>query len=220
MKTGAAFLFFLFALALGVSAECTIPADGLVLGSSTTLCPGNYSVSGMMVEGTNIDLSCQGTVLEGSGEGVGIAVLDSYGVSIRDCTLRNYEIGIGVRNSASVSLTGNTLGSSKFGVAVMGSGGIDAQNNTFLGTLTERMITVPEEESMAAPETGEETASAQVSGQDARAQEPGTIAAPAPGEKEEPPAPRKRPVPTAPAIIIAAILILGVLVEGYKRTKK
>lgn len=220
MKKGAAFLFFLLALASAASAECAVPADGLVVESSAALCPGNYSVSGMTVQGTNIGLLCQGTLLEGNGEGIGIAVLDSKGVGIRNCTLQNYEIGIGVRRSAGVSLIGNTLGSSKFGVAVMGSTDVDAQDNTFLDTLAERMIAVPEEGGLTIRETGEEDAPGQESGQDAPAQESDTTAAPTPQEKKKPIAPRKRPQPIAPALIIAAILLIGVLVEGYKRMRK
>lgn len=56
-----------------------------------------------------VTLDCDGAVLIGEGRGIGIYVLRSNNVTIRDCEVRNYDIGIRIEDARNVTLEGNYL---------------------------------------------------------------------------------------------------------------
>jgi cysteine-rich repeat protein/parallel beta-helix repeat protein len=56
-----------------------------------------------------VTLDCDGAVLIGEGRGVGINVLRSHNVTIKDCEVRNYDIGIKVKDARNLTLEGNYL---------------------------------------------------------------------------------------------------------------
>lgn len=99
---------------------CVLPYDGMQITEDTLLCPGTYTIKDEDSQGVinigadNVILDCNCAVLDGvdggsysSLMGFGIRV-SGDGVTVKDCTLRNYQFGI-VTNGDSVIITGNKL---------------------------------------------------------------------------------------------------------------
>jgi parallel beta-helix repeat protein/cysteine-rich repeat protein len=68
---------------------------------------GHYGTITIAKNGVTLD--CDGAVIIGEGRGIGIYVLRSHNVTIKDCELRNYDIGIKIEDARNITLTGNYL---------------------------------------------------------------------------------------------------------------
>ena len=128
-----AIVLTLFSLiATGVSAACTIPSDGLTLIANTTLCSGTYyldDVGGnglIILDSTDMTITCNGTTLIGQGNGYAFnnPSFGDDGVTIQGCSISNYSTGIYFAASShyasfyNLSIWNNTVN----GIYVKGNG--------------------------------------------------------------------------------------------------
>jgi parallel beta-helix repeat protein len=117
--------------------------------SDTTLENGTYCIDDSGLDGavvitaSNVSLDCNGATILGTGGGYGIYVPDSLqGVTVRNCTVRNYRYGIYLDNSNSHNLISNTLSMNGYGILLGSSSGNLIRNNvtisnTFAGLYLE-----------------------------------------------------------------------------------
>lgn len=83
-------IFFVLSLA-NVYAGCVVPTDGMVITEDTTFCPGFYNLPfGVEIGASNIELDCNGTILNGTG--AGIWARQQSNVVIKNCNLIGYGI--------------------------------------------------------------------------------------------------------------------------------
>ena len=74
---------------------CITPTDGMLINESVVLCPGVYNLpNGIKINADNIEVICNGTVLNGTGSGNGIENNGYDNVTVRNCKIENYERGI------------------------------------------------------------------------------------------------------------------------------
>lgn len=97
-------LMILFALVPVASAQCVTPTDGMVVSSSTTLCPGKYNLpNGLTIDGLYINLWCQGATLNGvDGTGYGVTIYEQNFVTLYDCNIANYSQAVYIGDSQRV----------------------------------------------------------------------------------------------------------------------
>lgn len=94
---------------------CVVPYDNLVINESTTLCQDDYRINDtswhgnggldgvIVINGSNVVLDCNGSVLRGNDEGWGIVVHTRdaerrENITIKNCDVGNYGISIFARN--------------------------------------------------------------------------------------------------------------------------
>jgi PKD repeat protein len=86
---------------------CVVPYDDMMIDSDTKLCHGNYTINdqgsaGVIIINTdNVELDCNGAILNGDGTGVGI--MFNNGVShakLHNCIVLNYHEGISLQENA------------------------------------------------------------------------------------------------------------------------
>jgi parallel beta-helix repeat protein len=95
-------------VSLSLNLNCTIPTNDLEVSSNITLCPGTYNVADtgstgvIIVKSSNINISCDSTIMVGSGNtegGKAIYGKDYNNVVIEGCEFRDYGRGIHLINS-------------------------------------------------------------------------------------------------------------------------
>ncbi len=83
--------------------------------SDTALCPAQYLMDdygdygAIIIKATGVTLDCQGAILVGEGRGVGILNFRSNDVTIKDCTVRGYDVGLRLQDARNVNLVGNQI---------------------------------------------------------------------------------------------------------------
>jgi len=86
---------------------CVVPYDDMMIDSDTKLCHGNYTINdqgsaGVIIINTdNVELDCNGAILNGDGTGVGI--MFNNGIShakLHNCIVLNYHEGILLQENA------------------------------------------------------------------------------------------------------------------------
>ncbi|MEK6846029.1 MAG: FG-GAP repeat protein, partial [Nanoarchaeota archaeon] len=87
-------------VSLGLNLSCTAPYDDLLLTANTVLCPGTFEISdggssGVIRISTAYNLTCDNTIIKGTGSGTGIALGGGDDFTISGCTVRDYDRGIG-----------------------------------------------------------------------------------------------------------------------------
>jgi len=100
--------------------NCTDPTltPRMLLTQDTTLCPETYYMSNsiqLLVDGITLD--CNGAVLIGSG-GDGVYAYEVDGVTIKDCTLTNYDKAIYLRKSRNDIVINNEVYSNIMGLQI------------------------------------------------------------------------------------------------------
>jgi len=105
----------LLLLSQSFASSCVVPYDNLVINESTTLCQGDYQINDttwhgnggldgvIIINGSNVVLDCNGSVLRGNDEGWGIIVNTRdaerrENITIKNCDVGNYGISIFARN--------------------------------------------------------------------------------------------------------------------------
>ena len=87
--------------------NCTAPYDDLQIERNTLLCPGTYEIAdggsyGVIRMGwpnESGNLTCDNTIIKGTGTGVGINIRDVDNVKISGCTVRDYATALQADNS-------------------------------------------------------------------------------------------------------------------------
>lgn len=98
-----------------IGKTCIAPPNGMSIHESTVFCGGRYSLAeGLMVEGDNIILDCDGAVLTGAGEGYGV-LLRGNNNHVKDCIVEHYHYGTYIEGQDN-SLEGLTLRNNDYGV--------------------------------------------------------------------------------------------------------
>ncbi len=103
-------------LLIPAALACVVPRDGMMIGKSVDFCTDVYYLDkGILIEGKNLNLDCNGAVLKSWKGGRGISIEHSANVTITNCRVVNYNIGLHVRNSTEVYLEDNHLVKNKIG---------------------------------------------------------------------------------------------------------
>ncbi|MCD6549828.1 right-handed parallel beta-helix repeat-containing protein [Candidatus Micrarchaeota archaeon] len=152
----------------GGGVSCVVPVDGMIVYHDTVLCSGEYRLPrGIRIEGHNITLTCNGTVLVGNGPGDGNSgIIVSYGrenkvvgcevvnytngifvahspdTNITECTVRETDKGIIIRDSLSNEVEGCNVTSSGTGVYIENSDHVIVRESRITDTLNNDPIYV------------------------------------------------------------------------------
>ncbi|MBU4263961.1 MAG: right-handed parallel beta-helix repeat-containing protein [Proteobacteria bacterium] len=109
----------------GIGDQCEIG----VITKDTVLDKGIYYINDYEKKGavrfgaSKVSLDCNGSIIIGNGSGYGIYLPSSYGMlTIKNCTLRNYEYGIYLDKSGENQLLRNTLEQNSVGIILGGAG--------------------------------------------------------------------------------------------------
>lgn len=99
----------------GCKSDCTTClqlASNINMTSDTTLCRQVFNVDDYGPEGViviqfpGVTLNCDGATLQGSGGNVGIYVMQSSNVTVKNCTVTGYDVGIKIVDSLNVHFAG------------------------------------------------------------------------------------------------------------------
>ncbi len=104
-----------------------------VVDEDTEFCSGNISIpSQMMVLADNIEISCNGSVLECSDPMMhGFLIENRGGVSVNGCHIKNCQNAIYVKDSSNIKLIDNFLEENKIGIALEKSSEMNVVDNLF-----------------------------------------------------------------------------------------
>ena len=99
----------------------------------TVLCTKEYylpaSSPALLIDGNNINLDCQGSVIRGDGNGEGLFI-NTENVSVKNCEFRNYEDGILIDSASKVVLDKNNLIDNLNGINIYQSSYVHITDNT------------------------------------------------------------------------------------------
>jgi hypothetical protein len=110
--------FLIFVLIAPAVFACVIPTDGMVVRESVVFCSDVYYLSnGITIKGSDIEISCKGTVLKSFTGGDGISIENSNNVTVKGCRINGYDVGFNVVNATSVFLSDNHLVKNKVGAS-------------------------------------------------------------------------------------------------------
>ncbi len=90
--------------------------------SEDMLCEGNALVLGA----DNITIDCDGKIINGSGQGVGIQAEGHSGITIRNCVIQQFQIGVKIKDSMGNTIENNTI--TKNGLSTPNLSGIHFEN--------------------------------------------------------------------------------------------
>ncbi len=105
-------LLFLFLLLVSapIALACIVPENGMRAEGIVELCSGVFYLDkGIVINSSNVLLSCNEAVLKSWAGGVGISITSSSNVTVKNCQITGYDIGFRVRNSTWVFLHDNHL---------------------------------------------------------------------------------------------------------------
>ena len=130
----------LIAGAINTDVEAIAPTQISNCGNSSVdgerlVLTGNISNSGdcILIEHSNVTLDCNGFMIDGvSDTGIGVKVM-ADGVTVKNCTIRNFSIGINLVNSDGSTITKNTL--------ILNDLGIDLESSSDDNTITANNLT-------------------------------------------------------------------------------
>jgi len=87
---------------------CVNPTNGQIITESITFCSGIFNlVAGVSIEASDIVVTCQGTVLNGTGAGNGISASNLDNITVEGCTVSNYAEGIYFLDSTNAIVSNN-----------------------------------------------------------------------------------------------------------------
>jgi len=110
--------FWFFLLLVPSVFACVVPTDGMIVRESLTFCSDVYYFpNGIIVRGSDIEISCRGTILKSFTGGSGISIENSNNVTVKGCRLNGFDVGFDVQNATSVFLSDNHLVKNKVGVS-------------------------------------------------------------------------------------------------------
>lgn len=95
-------------LQLGMEGNIDITSD-------TYLCPAQYVMDdygdygAIIIKASGVTLDCQGAILVGEGRGVGVLNFRSNDVTIKDCTIRGYDVGVRIQDAKDVDIADNWI---------------------------------------------------------------------------------------------------------------
>lgn len=108
--------FWIFLLLASSVLACVDPTDGMVVRESVAFCSDVYYLSnGITIKGSDIEVSCRGTVLISFTGGEGISIENSNNVTVKGCRVNGFDVGFDVKNATSVFLSDNHLVKNKIG---------------------------------------------------------------------------------------------------------
>jgi len=108
--------FLIFLLLTPMVFACVVPTDGMVVRESAVFCSDVYYLpNGIKIKGSDIEISCRGTVLKSFTGGNGISIENSNNVTVKGCRINGYDTGFKVSNATSVFLSDNHLVKNKVG---------------------------------------------------------------------------------------------------------
>jgi len=111
--------------------ECTIPSDGMLIDESVILCSGTYNLeNGITINANDVTVTCDETVLNGTGSNNGIYLGSKQRVTVTGCTVQNYNHGIYLSTSSFNTLTNNTVSNNYNGILLTGGTVNNLINNT------------------------------------------------------------------------------------------
>jgi len=91
-------------ISLGLNLSCTTPTENInYISSSTTFCPGTYSVDQIRINGNNIVLTCVNTIIQkklGSSEDAGIYIYGLSHILIDSCNVNNFYDDVQISGSS------------------------------------------------------------------------------------------------------------------------
>jgi VWFA-related protein len=107
----------------GPGCDCLAPKDNLIMNSNTKFCAESYTIPlGISIGANSITLDCNGAILQGNGADDGITLLNYDYVTVKNCSLQNYENGIYLTGTVTYSnITSNMLSNNKLDIFLSGS---------------------------------------------------------------------------------------------------
>jgi parallel beta-helix repeat protein len=120
------------------------PAENLSLNRSITFCPGTFNmVFGVRINSSNIIVSCNQTVINGTLSNTGINITNLVNVTVRQCSFLTFSSNIFLGNVSGSTIFNNTaLSASSIGISLTSSvSNTISNNNASLNVVGVRLIT-------------------------------------------------------------------------------
>ncbi len=99
-----------------------MPHQGMVITKNTILASGNYTdlYNGIEIGADNIEVICNNTILDLKGDpnNEAFRIIGRKNVTIRGCSIHNYQYGISIEDSKDIYLTENTVAGNIIGIWV------------------------------------------------------------------------------------------------------
>ncbi|MBN2446045.1 MAG: right-handed parallel beta-helix repeat-containing protein [Phycisphaerae bacterium] len=97
----------LWAATLTVSAQCTVPTDGMVVTSDTTFCTGIYYLpNGITISADGLTVGGGNTTIYGDDVGYGIQASGRANLTVQNLTVRDYDHGMHFYDCDDLTVTG------------------------------------------------------------------------------------------------------------------
>lgn len=109
------FTLISFIILLGAASACEVPYDDMQITTSTVLCTGVYNLldpgnDGVIrISADNVVLDCNGSTLQGQGQGKAIFNWGKHDITVKNCTVRTYENGIEFQSSNNSKFIENSV---------------------------------------------------------------------------------------------------------------
>ncbi|RLC20296.1 MAG: hypothetical protein DRH93_13950 [Deltaproteobacteria bacterium] len=111
--------------------------------TDTDLCPGEYHMDDygdygvIIIKASDITLNGHGAILIGEGRGVGIVNFRSNNVTIKNCTIKGYDVGLRIEDASNVTLQQNLIcGNSQRNIELIDASDIHGYNPSLAATTT------------------------------------------------------------------------------------
>jgi hypothetical protein len=115
----------------------------IVITTDTDLCPGEYRMDdygdygAIIIKASGITLNGHGAILIGEGRGVGIVNFRSNNVTIKNCTIKGYDVGLRIEDARNVTLQQNLIcGNGQRNIELIDASDIHGYNPSLAATTT------------------------------------------------------------------------------------
>lgn len=109
-------------LTIIVNNDCEEPQYSMIVRKTMKFCPGTYFIPyGLEIDMNNIEIDCNGAIIEGNYTADGIFINKQQGVTLKNCTIKKYKKAIMINNSYDTSIIGSSIYLNDFGIHIYNS---------------------------------------------------------------------------------------------------